>query len=128
MNDETKVWLQYSIENYNSAKVLLKNNLYNSCLQNAQQSVEKALKAVLIENKFRIKKTHSIIELNNTLMERSIFIHLSEEDCDFIDSIYLPSKYPLDAALPHFEPDEMICSKALSIAESVLNEAKQLLK
>ncbi len=43
MKDETSLWLDYAQENFESAKVLLKSNFYNPCLQNVQQSVEKAL-------------------------------------------------------------------------------------
>jgi len=50
LKDETKTWLKYSIENLDSAKVLFQDKLFNPCLQNIQQSVEKALKAVFIEN------------------------------------------------------------------------------
>ncbi|MBW2100751.1 MAG: HEPN domain-containing protein, partial [Deltaproteobacteria bacterium] len=44
MRDETKTWLTYAEENFKSSKILLKNKLYNPCLQNVQQTVEKALK------------------------------------------------------------------------------------
>ncbi|NOY59841.1 MAG: HEPN domain-containing protein [Calditrichaeota bacterium] len=49
MKDETKIWLDYSKENLNSAKVLMESKLFNPCLQNVQQCVEKSLKALLIE-------------------------------------------------------------------------------
>ena len=50
MNDETKKWLEYTDENLASAKVLLDGKLYNPCLQNVQQAVEKMLKACLVES------------------------------------------------------------------------------
>ena len=34
-------------------------------------------------------------------------------------SIYLPSKYPLGAVLPDFEPDMEICEQCMAIAERV---------
>ncbi|MBL7067342.1 MAG: HEPN domain-containing protein [Candidatus Marinimicrobia bacterium] len=49
MKDETKTWLDYSKENLESSKILIKRKLFNPCLQNIQQSIEKALKAILIE-------------------------------------------------------------------------------
>ncbi|NIR51106.1 HEPN domain-containing protein [candidate division KSB1 bacterium] len=61
MKDEAKIWLDYSKENLESAKVLLSSDLFNPCLQNAQQSVEKALKAVLIQISVPLKKTHDIL-------------------------------------------------------------------
>jgi len=57
MKNETKIWFKYSRENFDSANILLNGKLFNPCLQNVQQSVEKALKAVLIENDIIFKKT-----------------------------------------------------------------------
>ncbi len=63
MKKETKIWFKYSQENFDSANILLKSKLFNPCLQNVQQSVEKALKAVLIEKDIIFKKTHDILKL-----------------------------------------------------------------
>jgi HEPN domain-containing protein len=56
MKEQTKTWLEYADENLRSAKVLLESNLFNPCLQNAQQAIEKMLKAVLAEKSIKIKK------------------------------------------------------------------------
>jgi len=48
MKDETKTWLQYADENFEAAKMLLDGGLFNPCLQNIQQSIEKLLKALLV--------------------------------------------------------------------------------
>jgi len=45
MKDETKKWLEYADENLRSARLLLDSELFNPCLQNVQQAVEKMLKA-----------------------------------------------------------------------------------
>jgi hypothetical protein len=47
---------------------------------------------------------------------------LREDDCDFFDSVYLPSKYPIGSALPYFSPDGEICKKPVLIAENLLKE------
>ncbi len=117
MKDETRTWLNYAEENLASAKVLQKSELFNPCLQNVQQSVEKALKALFVENSIQFKKTHNIAELKNTLLDAGIEINISDDDCDFLDSIYLPSKYPLANVLPFYEPDLKICDQAIGIAE-----------
>ena len=49
MKDETRVWLVYAEENLEAAHLLLKQHLYNPCLQNVQQCIEKGLKALLLE-------------------------------------------------------------------------------
>jgi HEPN domain-containing protein len=109
MQDETKLWLNYAEENLEAAKVLLESELYNPCLQNIQQAIEKVLKSVFIEKLIPFKKTHNIMELKKILSNNNISIKLSEDECDFLDSIYLPTKYPLGSALPFFNPDLDIC-------------------
>jgi HEPN domain-containing protein len=128
MKDETRIWLNYSEENLDSAKILLESKLFNPCLQNIQQSVEKSLKALLIENSIKLKKTHSISELKNILSNNGLTIEISDEDCEFLDSIYLPSKYPLHNVLPYYEPDFKICNNSISIAQKVLNYINKILK
>jgi HEPN domain-containing protein len=119
MKDETGKWLEYADENLKSAKVLLDNSLFNPCLQSAQQAVEKLLKAVLVEYAVKFKKTHSISELVMLLAQSSLDIGLSEEECELLDSIYLPSKYPIGSVLPDFDPDDKICKTCIAIAERV---------
>lgn len=125
MKNETKIWLGYSNENLTSARLLLENELFNPCLQNVQQCVEKALKSLLIENSIKFQKTHNISELKNILLNENINITLSEEDCDFLDSIYIPSKYPVMSVLPHYNPDLKICKKAINIAATLYNYIKE---
>ncbi len=127
MKDETKKWLEYADENRRSVKVLLDSELFNPCLHNAQQAVEKMLKAVLIESTIKIIRTHSINELVKILNEKGLNIDITEDECDLLDSIYLPSKYPLGGILPDFEPDLQTCKKCLALAERVWDSVTKLL-
>jgi hypothetical protein len=43
MKDETKTWISYAGENLESARILYAAHLYNPCLQNVLQAVEKTL-------------------------------------------------------------------------------------
>jgi hypothetical protein len=36
MKKETNIWLKYSRDNFNSAKIILNSKLFNPCLQNVQ--------------------------------------------------------------------------------------------
>ena len=119
MKKDTEIWLQYAQENIQSAEILMESGIYNPSLQNAQQVIEKLLKAVLIEKAARLTRTRSIRELVGRLEALDIQHPLSDDDIDLIDSIYLPSKYPAFSALPHFMPDEDICRHCLSIAQNV---------
>ncbi len=48
-----------------------------------------------------------------------IKIEITKEDCEFLDSIYLPSKYPISSVLPYYEPYMNICDKGITIAKKV---------
>lgn len=87
MKEQTKRWLEYADENLKSAKVLLDSELFNPCLQNVQQAVEKMLKAVLAESQIKIKRTHSINELVKVLTENDLKVDIEEDDRDLLDSI-----------------------------------------
>ncbi len=122
MNDETRTWLAYAHENLASAKVLLDSELYNPCLQNIQQAVEKMLKGVLIARQEKLRKTHSIAELMVALGESRNLVTLTEDEID------LPSKYPLGTVLPDFEPDRTLCQNCIDIAERVRDSVASLLR
>jgi len=119
MKRETEQWLSYADENFRSAKILLESHLYNPSLQNAQQAIEKNLKALMIENGLKFQKTHSISTIVAHLGKHGISINISEDDLDLIDSIYLSSKYPLGSVLPDFDPTEDICLRCIEIANSI---------
>ena len=123
MKSETRIWLKYAAENLESAKIILQSNLYNPCLQNVQQAVEKALKAILIETVSHVKKTHDIFEIKKLLLENGIEIDLLDDECDFLNSIYIPSKYPLGSILADYEPDEKTCQAGIEIAEKAMRNA-----
>ena len=127
MKDQTKKWLEYADENLRSAKVLLESELFNPCLQNVQQSVEKMLKAVLVESGIKIKKTHSINELVTVLAENGMKINIEEDERDLLDSIYLPSKYPIGGILPDFESDMKTCRQCVTIADRLRESVARLL-
>lgn len=128
MKDEAGIWLSYADENLKSAKILLNQKLFNPCLQNVQQSIEKYLKAMLLEKDQKSFKTHSICELVKKIGRCHVHINLSADDCDLLDAIYLPSKYPLSGALPEFSPDEEICTTCLNLAERVAKQVHEIIK
>jgi HEPN domain-containing protein len=127
MKDETISWLTFAQENLASAQILYSSHLYNPCLQNIQQSVEKALKAIIIEKSLRFSKTHNILELKQVLNNADIRIDLTDDECDFLDVIYLPSKYPISGVLPDYHPNDEICSSGLKIVEKVLKSIEEIL-
>ena len=122
MKKEAELWVKYADENFRSAIVLLNSHLYNPSLQNAQQAIEKNLKALMIQNGLKFQKTHSISAITAYLKKHGISINISDDDIDLIDSIYLSSKYPLGSVLPDFDPDEKICKICINIAKNIQSD------
>ncbi len=128
MKDETPAWLSYADENLDVAELSLANEHLNACLHNAQQAVEKYLKALIIEYDLPFRKTHAIYTLRQDLTEHGIQLELTEEDCDLFDSVYMPSRYPLFNVLPDAMPDRETCEKCIRIARQVGESARLALK
>ena len=124
---ECNNWFAYADENLAVARLALKGGYYNACLQNIQQAVEKYLKTALLARNVAFQKTHSIETLNRDLLAVGVNTKLSEEDCELLDTIYLPSKYPIGSALPDFNPDEEIGQRCVEIAERARKAVQPLL-
>jgi HEPN domain-containing protein len=119
MKDETRAWLNYAAENLAVAELSLAHDHLNACLHNAQQSVEKYLKALIIERELPFKKTHAIFVLWQSLADNGFDTALTEEDCALLDSVFMPSRYPLFSILPDAMPDRETCEKCIRIARRV---------
>ena len=128
MKDETRTWLSYADENLDVAKLALDHGHLNACLQNAQQAVEKYLKALIIERNLEFRRTHKIRELLGLLSAQDIVLDVFDDEMDLMDSIYVPSKYPVYSALPLALPDAGICRDALSIAHKVKDLTTKILE
>jgi len=121
MKDEFRQWLAYADENLQGARLLFESRLFNLVLQNIQQCVEKMLKSMLIKKGIKFPKTHGINELCALLKQHGMFVPLDDDECDLLDSIYLPSKYPFGSSLPDFEPNAAICTKCIDMAQRIRN-------
>ena len=128
MNDEYSQWQRYADENLEMARLALEHKYYNACLQNVQQAVEKYLKAALLYNKSRFPKTHNIEMLSQQLTDLGIEPSISDEEAELLDTIYIPSKYPLGNALPDFVPDKEIGKQCLEIADRLKINISQIIQ
>ena len=126
MKDSVKRWLAFAEENLACARLVADKGYYNPALQNTQQAVEKTLKALILQNDLGFRKTHSIQDLKSSLAAVGVDVGLNDEDCEMLDSVYLPSKYPFGSALPDSQPDQEISETCIAIAARVLSRAKQL--
>jgi HEPN domain-containing protein len=125
MSGESTQWFVYADENLAVARLALEGGYFNACLQNVQQAVEKYLKAALLAKGSGFQKTHSIETLNRQLLDSGVQTGLLEEDCDLLDTIYVPSKYPMGSVLPDFNPDYETGSLCVEFAERVRHAVQQ---
>lgn len=126
MNVEAERWLEYARDNYAAAEWRLESGRLNPCLQNAQQTVEKALKALIAHRQYPLKRTHSIKMLNQDLLATGVDVGLTAEDCELFDSIYIDSKYPMPSVIPHGPPEINICRSCTELARRTLQTAEQM--
>jgi len=128
MNAEWRLWIRYAEENSQAAALCFENGLFNACLQNVQQAVEKSLKALCMASGLPMRKTHSIGELIADLRRAGINFGFAEDDIDLLDSVYLPSKYPLGSALPDFHPDSNLAQHCLALMNRAFDDVRNRLK
>ena len=52
---------------------------------------------------------------------------MTEDEADLLDTIYLPSKYPLGSVLPTYEPDAQTAKHCLVIADRAIAAAASVI-
>ena len=123
MSIDPNFWMQYARENLAVAELCQQAGHLNACLQNAQQCVEKSLKAIRAYHRLGEKKSHHIGTLQRDLFDIKVDVGLSREDCELLDSIYVDSKYPTPSVVPHSPPDQAICRRCVELARTVVEKA-----
>lgn len=106
-------------------------NLYNNIAVQSQQVVEKYLKHLVyvfcIEHKesLRAIKSHSLVKLNNILIESDIDLDLSKGDLAILKDYYYDAKYPGDNFIEVSKED---AGHALYVVEEVKRKVENYLK
>lgn len=125
MRDAVKDWLKQAEEELDMAAYLLQGTYFKEACFHSQQSIEKAVKAMLLNKGWELEKTHGIERLISIGEEHNVQIDLSDEDVLFIDNIYR-SRYPAEAGLlPLGEPSEADAHRAVGIATRILKDARK---
>jgi HEPN domain-containing protein/predicted nucleotidyltransferase len=128
MKNAVQEWVKQSIDELDIAKYLLKGRYYKGACYHAQQAVEKAMKAQLLNKGWELEKTHSVERLHAIGTDYKIRFTIGEEETVFIDSIYR-GRYPIETGLlPLGEPSAEDAEKAVSIAGKTVISAKRILK
>lgn len=113
MKTSTKQWLEFAQTDLRSCE----NNLNDEFVTNvvafhAQQSVEKAFKALIEEKGIRMSRIHNLTRLF-ALTESFLTSPIDETELEMLDNVYTSSRYPGEIGL-------------LSTGKPSLKESKEL--
>jgi len=124
----TREWLNRAEEDLSAAELLLTQpELTNMVAFHAQQTVEKALKAVLEESDITPVKTHSLTRLYG-LVESYMPIAVDQDMLDRLDAVYIESRYPGEMGLlPHGKPAQAEANEFLSFAKQFYGQVQSAL-
>lgn len=96
MKATTQKWLNFAQTDIRSCENNLKDEFVTNIVAfHAQQTVEKAFKALLEEKEIQVPKVHSLIRLY-ALVEQFIKSPIDSLHLDALDNVYINSRYPSD--------------------------------
>jgi HEPN domain-containing protein len=120
MKESTKQWVHQAKEDLAMATYLFEGGYYRGACYHGQQTIEKLMKAALVQKGWELEKIHSIERLAVLAQEYGLDVGLSEEDAVLIDSIYR-GRYPAEEGLfPSGEPGKGEAERVVHIAVQVL--------
>ncbi|MBI4449300.1 HEPN domain-containing protein [Candidatus Woesearchaeota archaeon] len=117
MRKETKLWMDQAKVDLKSAAHASKAKDYYVASFLAQQSAEKALKAVLIEKGMGLVKIHNLVVLaKQTGMPDTIL-----EKCDILSAVYTETRYPdISGKIPSKKFTQSMAKADMSIAKEII--------
>jgi len=125
---ESERWLLFAHEDLRMAEMAMGEGLYNQVCFHSQQCAEKAIKGLLAHQRKMPPRTHRLADLLE-LLDPDLFAE-DRIEIQLLDRFYLPTRYPdaLPGSLPEGLPDAQDAQEALTIAEKVLTQVKQLIR
>jgi len=129
MRENVELWLKQSLEDLDTAKVLLNNNKYYASTFYSHQAAEKALKALLLYFGKDVK-THDLNKMLDIIKEEvNLNVEEIRKEALKLNPNYTISRYP-DAAnsLPYLLYDKNDAEEYLNMAEKIVNWVKKFIK
>jgi len=117
---DISVWLKYAEGDLHLAQWGMqdKNPVYHSICFLCQSSAEKYLKALLLKNNWKLRKTHDLIFLLNEA-QRIINLDIQEliDEASLLNSFVEETRYPGDIDLEYF--NQNLAIEAINAAEKI---------
>lgn len=116
-------WLTFAENDLKTARAALGEDVTNNACFNAQQTVEKSLKAVLLANEQEIPKVHDLLFLLERARKHIPDLSKFEEGIRFLNQFYVPMRYPdaLPGGAAEGLPSKEESQKAIDYAQEILD-------
>jgi HEPN domain-containing protein len=122
MSEEVRIWFDKGVSDLDVARYLFDGSKFSAAAFYCQQSVEKMLKALLIQNKGELVKTHSVRRLAEILkLPEDLKNRIGE-----LEDIERLSRYPLKGVIKKYENYDI--KNYLKICEEVMEWIKNKLE
>lgn len=119
MKNAIREWFRQAQDEVKMAEYLFEGGFLKGACLHAQQSIEKAIKAMLLDKGWELEKIHSIERLAAIARDYRIRLRISDEEVVFVDSIYR-GRYPAEVGLlPYGEPSKTDAEKIIKIARRI---------
>jgi HEPN domain-containing protein len=128
MRKATEQWMEDAEDELASARILHEHGKTRAVCYHCQQSVEKCLKALIIEKGDAPEKVHDIVELFRHAQRLGWTIAMEMDDAILLNSAYKERSASEEGLLPHGEPTQADAARALEAASSVSDSARQLIE
>jgi HEPN domain-containing protein/predicted nucleotidyltransferase len=122
MRDSVREWVQLAKEDLGQAEYLFAGEFYRGSCLAAQQAVEKALKAALLQKGWELERIHNIRRLLSISEEFGLNIMCKDKDIDFMDSIYRGRCPAEEGLLPLKYPTADDARRAIATAKNILSQ------
>jgi HEPN domain-containing protein len=129
MRENVELWLKQSLEDLDTARVLLNNNKYYASAFYSHQAAEKALKALLLYFGKDVK-THDLNKMLDIIKEEvDLNVEEIKKEALKLNPNYTISRDP-DAAnsLPYLLYDKKDAEEYLKMAEKIVDWVKKFIK
>jgi HEPN domain-containing protein/predicted nucleotidyltransferase len=124
MRKATDVWLQEAEDELESARILAEHARYRGSTLHSRQSVERCLKAMILEKGETPQRTHDLLLLRAHAERLSWKLQMETEDAVFLYSVYKDSSPSEEGLLPHGEPTAADAARAIEVAGRLLASAR----
>lgn len=112
-------WLDKAIRDLKCAKTLLEHDCGNDYVAfHCQQTIEKALKAMILYLYAALESGHSLLYLCKKVIEKNNEFSKYIDGCMFVSQYYLETRYPNENFINVTDEE---AKKCINIAEKVLN-------